>query len=74
MASRFYVIPVAADGFLPEEPQICDSKAEALEAAMRIVDRHAGLVIAEEPAPYEELELIRVVGRVDAEVLEGLVD
>ena len=74
MASRFYVIPVAADGFLPEEPWICDSKGEALEAAMRIVDRHAGLVIAEERGPYEELELIRVVGRVDADVLDSLVD
>jgi hypothetical protein len=74
MASRFYVIPVAADGFLPEEPQILDSKSEALEAAMRIVDRHAGLVIAEEPGPYQELELIRIVGHVDADVLDGLVD
>lgn len=73
MGSRFYVIPVAEDGFLPEVPEICDSKGAAFEAAMRMVDRHAGLVIAEEREPYEELELIRVVGRVDAEVLDALV-
>lgn len=73
MASRFYVIPVAADGFLHEEPKICDSKSEALEVAIRIADRHAGLVIAEEPGPYQELELVRVVGHVDAEVLDSLV-
>jgi len=73
MASKFYVIPVAAGGFLPEEPQICDSKSEALEAAIRIAGRHAGLVIAEEPGPYQELELVRVVGHVDAEVLDRLV-
>jgi len=73
MASRFYVIPVAADGFLPEVPQICDSKSQALEAAMRIVDRHAGIVIAEEHGPYQELELVRVLGHVDAKVLDGLV-
>ncbi len=73
MGSRYYVIPVAADGGLPEEPRICASKGQALEAAMKIVNRFMGLVIAEERRPYEELELIRVVGYVDEDVLDGLV-
>ncbi len=73
MHSRFYVIPVAADGGLAEELHICGSKGEALEAAMRMVDRFMGLVIAEERGPYEELELVRVVGYVDDDVLDGLV-
>lgn len=73
MPSRFYVIPVAADGGLPEELHICGSKGEALEAAMRMVDRFTGLVIAEERGPYEELELVRIVGYVDDDVLDGLV-
>jgi hypothetical protein len=42
-------------------------------AATQRRDRHAGLVIAEEPAPFEELELIRVIGRVRSDVLASLV-
>ncbi len=73
MSARFYVIPVAANGSLPDDLRICATKAQALEAALENADRHAGLVVAEESAPYEELELIRVVGRVDRHVLDTLV-
>ncbi len=71
--SRFFVIPVAQDGTLPDDLKICETRIGAFEAAMRAVDRHAGLVIAEEREPYYELELVRVVGNVSAEVLDGLV-
>ncbi len=73
MSSRFFVIPVSRDGSLPNDLKICETKGAALEAAMKGLDRHAGLVIAEERKPYEELELVRIVGHVDAQVLTSLV-
>jgi hypothetical protein len=73
MASCFYVIPVAADGSLPNDLAICDTILEANLAALQRADRHAGLVIAEELKPDEDLELVRVIGRVGHDVLAGLV-
>lgn len=73
MASRFYVIPVAADGSLPNDLTICENMIEATLAAFQRAGRHAGLVIAEEIKPDEDLELVRVIGRVGNDVLAGLV-
>jgi hypothetical protein len=73
MPSRFFVIPVAYDGRLPNDLKICETRVGAFEAAMKAADRHAGLVIAEEREPYKELELVRIVGHVDAHVLDSLV-
>ncbi len=67
------MIPVGADSSLSDDLAICDSEIEAMLAATHRRDRHAGLVIAEEPAPFEELELIRVIGRVRSDVLASLV-
>jgi hypothetical protein len=73
MPSRFFVIPVSRDGSLPNDLKICETRGGALEAAMKAADRHAGLVIAEEREPYEELELVQILGHVEDNVLDRLV-
>jgi hypothetical protein len=73
MTKRFFVIPVAADGSLPNDLAICESEVSAILAAVQRRDRHAGIVIAVEPTPFEEQELVRVIGRVKADVLASLV-
>jgi hypothetical protein len=73
MPSRFFVIPVSQDGSLPNDLMIFETRGGALEAAIKAADRHAGFVVAEEREPYEELELVRILGHVDANVLDSLV-
>jgi hypothetical protein len=73
MATRFFLIPVGSDGSLIDDLRIYSSKASALETAFQHSGRYPGLIIAEEIHPDKDLELIRVVGRVSADVIRGLV-